>query len=86
VDNSNKEYTPKVIGIPDSTPLIALDLDNLFSSKAGIAEEAWRFEFIQEENKVTEATNLLRGNYSPFIGFSEEVGNKKVNLITIKNS
>jgi hypothetical protein len=39
-----------------------------FSSRAGIAEEAWRFSTFTTDDKSANATNLLRGAYTGFVG------------------
>lgn len=63
-------YTPiKVIGVEDNTKLVAIN-DNMFSARAGEAEEAFRFEYIGKKNINTKATNLLRGSFGPFLGIT----------------
>ena len=77
-----KGYTSiKVIGVEDNTKLVAIN-DNMFSARAGEAEEAFRFEYAGEENTTEEATNLLRGSYGPYLGITgyDKVGH----LIDIK--
>ena len=39
-----------------------------FSSKAGTAEEAYRYSQFEKENTTEEATNLLRGNWGSYVG------------------
>ena len=34
------------------------------------AEEAWKFEYLEVENKISEATNLVRGSYGPYLGIT----------------
>ena len=57
----------KVIGVEDNTKLVAIN-DNLFSARAGEAEEAFRFEYVGQENKHTDADNLIRGSFGPYLG------------------
>ena len=73
----------KVIGIQDNTKLIAID-DTKFSSRVGSSEEAWRFEFIEKENKITEASNLLRGVFGPYIGILNLTDTNRIVNIKLK--
>lgn len=59
----------KIIGVEDNTKLVAIG-DTMFSARAGEAEEAFKFEYIGKENVHTEASNLLRGSYGPFLGIT----------------
>ena len=75
-------YTPiKVIGVEDNVKLVSIN-DNLFSARAGEAEEAFRFEYAGTKNVHTDAVNLLRGSYGPYLGITgyEKAGH----LIDIK--
>lgn len=65
--NPNNIYNVKIIGVEDNVKLVAIN-DNLFSARAGEAEEAFRYEYLEKENKITEASNLLRGSYGPYLG------------------
>lgn len=67
--NPNNTYNVKIIGVEDNVKLVAIN-DNLFSARAGEAEEAFRYEYLEKENKITEATNLLRGSYGPYLGIT----------------
>lgn len=80
--NKSTGYTNiKVIGVEDNVKLVAIN-DNMFSARAGEAEEAFRFEYIGKKNVNQDATNLIRGSYGPYLGITgyEEVGK----LIDIK--
>lgn len=57
----------KVLGVEDNVKLCAIG-DNEFSARAGEAEEAFRYEYIGKEDKVTEASNLIRGSFGPYLG------------------
>lgn len=75
------KHKGKIIGIQDSTQIVVID-DYKWSAKAGIAEEAYRFSYLGYENKITKASNLVRGAFGPYIGITGiESPNK---LITIK--
>ncbi len=58
-----------VIGIEDNVKLVETG-GKLFSARAGEAEEGHRYEYIQFENKVSEATNIIRESFGPYIGLS----------------
>lgn len=61
--------TVKILGVEDDVKLAAIG-KNYFRGRAGEAEEGFRFEYIGNENKVTDADNLLRGSYGPFLGIT----------------
>ena len=67
--NPNNIYNVKIIGVEDNVKLVAIN-DNLFSARAGEAEEAFRYEYLEKENKISEASNLLRGSYGPYLGMT----------------
>lgn len=64
---SKDKYNVKIIGVEDNTKLVAIG-DKMFSARAGEAEEAFRFEYLEKENKVDSATNLVRGSFGPYLG------------------
>lgn len=71
---NNAQYNVQIIGVEDNVKLVAIN-DHLFSARAGEAEEAFRYEYIGYENNVSEAHNLLRGSFGPYlgiVGFDEE--------------
>ena len=55
----------------------------LFSARAGEAEEAWRVSYYDYTNKSSNARNLLRGSWGPYIGL-EGYNTSKMSLIDIK--
>ena len=57
----------KIIGVGDNVPIAAAE-DYNFRGRAGEAEEGFRFRYIESKNKEKEATNLIRGAYSPYLG------------------
>jgi hypothetical protein len=57
---------------------VAIDENNQFSSRAGSGEEVHRFKFLEYDNKVTKASNIVRGNFGPYIGFDEELENNRI--------
>lgn len=57
----------KIIGVGDNVPIAAVE-DYNFRGRAGEAEEGFRFRYIESKNKGKEATNLIRGAYSPYLG------------------
>lgn len=62
-------YNVKIIGVEDNVKLVAIN-DNMFSARAGEAEEAFRYEYLEKENKITEASNLIRGAFGPYLGIT----------------
>lgn len=66
---SNGYTSVKVIGVEDNVKLVAIN-DNMFSARAGEAEEAFRFEYIGKKNVNEDATNLVRGSYGPYLGIT----------------
>lgn len=56
----------KILGVEDQTPLVGLG-DNLYSGVAGINNMGYKFDYIGSENKITEADNIIRGVWGPFL-------------------
>lgn len=63
----NSYVTTKIIGVGDNVPLVATS-DYQYRGRVGEAEEAWRFRYLNRENKIAEANNLVRGSFGPYIG------------------
>ena len=72
----------KIIGVEDNVKLVGIG-DDLFSARAGEAEEPYRFAAVGAEYKKDHGgNNLLRGSYGTYLGIS---GYKSAgDLITIK--
>lgn len=64
---SDDTYNVRIIGVEDNVKLVAIG-DKMFSARAGEAEEAFRFEYLEKENKISNATNLIRGSFGPYLG------------------
>lgn len=79
--NSDTRNLPcKIQGVEDNVKLVAIN-DLLYSSRAGDAEEAYRFKYIGNENKKQSAYNLLRGSFGPYIAISGiDEANKLINI------
>ena len=75
--NDTVEYKSKVLAIPDSSKLMAIDKDN-YRGTAGNSTDGWRFEYIAKENKKTDATNFVRGNWGPYLGVQSANKNKVI--------
>ena len=69
--NSTEIAETEVVGIPEGTDLITIKEYN-FSSKAGSAEEAYKFSYIGEEKKGKDSYNYVRGVYCSYLGFGTE--------------
>lgn len=65
-DSSDRIDEVKILGVEDSTPLVGLN-DTLYSGVAGIGNMGYKFDYIGDENRVTEADNLIRGVWGPFL-------------------
>lgn len=81
LSNFPASYDVKIIGVEDNTQLVAID-DKEFSSRAGYAEEAFRFSSLGNPNTTEESSNLVRGSYGPFLGITEL--DQSMKLINIK--
>lgn len=66
--SSNSFYKTRILGVEDNTKLVAIG-SKMFSARAGEAEEAKYFEYITTKTKVSEANNILRGVYGPYLAF-----------------
>ena len=75
-------YEAEILGIADNTKLGAIG-DYMFSARAGEAEEAHKFEFVEFEHKSDNGGNkVLRGIFGPYLGL---VGQQQAgSLVTIK--
>lgn len=64
----NYKGKAKIISVTDDTPSVAIG-DTIFRSKLGDAEEAYQFRYIETNNRSkSDACNLVRGIYSPYLG------------------
>ena len=76
--------TVKIQSVEDNQKLAAID-NTMFSARAGEAEEVFRFEYVAVEDKTTEASNLLRGSFGPFLGLENCLYEKCLVNIHIPN-
>ena len=60
-------YITKIIGVEDNVKLVNIG-NKLFSARAGEAEEAFRFEYLSEKTEKTDANNIIRGSFGPYLG------------------
>ena len=76
----NYKGKAKIISVTDDTPSVAVD-NTIFRSKLGDAEEAYQFRYIEANNRSkSDAYNLVRGIYSPYLGIVSK-GNISYNSI-----
>lgn len=82
----NKSFlTTKIIAVPDNITCTGID-NILFRSRAGEAEEAWRYKCIGEEiTNVSEDnyqkinSDIVRGSFGPYLGITKEgIGPAKI--------
>ncbi len=76
-----RSETCNIIGVEDNTKLVAIQ-NTFYSARAGEAEEAYQYEYFKYKNKITKATNLIRGSFGPFLGVKES--NFIGSMVTIK--
>ena len=69
----------KLIGVPDNVVCTGID-DILFRSRAGEAEEAWRYKCVAEEITSTSGdnyqkinTDIVRGSFGPYLGTTNNI-------------
>lgn len=67
--SNSREIPVNILGVEDNVKLVAIK-NQMFSARAGEAEEAFRYEYLEKENKVTSASNLVRGSYGPYLGIT----------------
>ena len=81
-NQASQEEVYNVMAIGDSTKVLK-GKKQLFSARAGEAEEAWRLSYYNYTNKSSNASNIVRGNWGPYIGL-EGYNTNKMSLIDIK--
>lgn len=71
--NQSKLYTCKIKGVPDNVKAVGLD-DKIFRSRAGEAEEAWRYEQVGQEWKDSDDvkinSDIIRGSFGPYLAMT----------------
>lgn len=70
VDNTGNDSSfinCKIAAVPDNAPIIAID-EASYRARAGEAEEAWRFQYIEVKNKTNDNNKLVRGSFGPYLG------------------
>jgi hypothetical protein len=71
-------YDFKIVGVPDDVTLTGID-DMKFRSRAGTAEEAWRYECVGDDYKSDYAKNSNTED-------EETISNKKINTDIVRGS
>ena len=61
----------KVIALEDNTPLVSINGTD-FKGRAGEAEEAFRFSYIEEEREVKDNYKIVRGIFGPYLGIKSK--------------
>lgn len=56
-----------IVTVPDNIPISAIRQSS-WRGRAGEAEEAYRFEYLERDNKTSEANNIVRGIFGNCIG------------------
>lgn len=81
--NSGTARPFQVVTIPDGSTIVSIRNSN-WRARAGEAEEAFRFEYIERENKTNDAANLVRGLWGNYIGLDGR--NEPCTMVDIKSS
>ncbi len=69
-ENGNQNLlNENIVGVEDSCPIVGVN-KNRWSAQAGNAEEAYTFKYLVKDTKTSDATNIIRGNFGPFIGLA----------------
>jgi len=84
--NTDTSYDFKIISVPDDRAVVGLD-GQKFRSRAGNAEEAWRYECIGDDYKLVKGvkveeeseyadnkkinSDIVRGSYGSYLGFND---------------
>lgn len=73
-----KQYECKVCGVPDNTKLVGID-SYKFRSRAGEAEEAFRYEQVGQEYTTSDDikinSDIIRGSFGPYLAVTDYPNN-----------
>lgn len=67
--NKNSKTSVQVVTVPDNTTVVSVR-DSLWRGRAGEAEEAYRFEYLERENRTNDAVNIIRGCFGNYLGLN----------------
>lgn len=81
--NDGSNNGTDVIVVNDNAPIVSTN-KNSWRGRAGEAEEAFRFEYLERENKVKAASNLVRGVFGNYLGIDGI--DRQCSIINIKSS
>lgn len=74
----------KIVGVTENVPIVAID-NTIFKGVCGDTQEAYRFEYINEEHSANRGIsweydrdfNFVRGVYTPYLGIVSQTINNK---------
>lgn len=69
IQDTKTPYGVQILGVEDNTALVSIS-DNLYRARAGEAEEAYKFEYLEKDNEIDNATNLIRGSFGPYLALT----------------
>ena len=73
--NTSSQYYTNIIGVPDNVKCVGIN-DLIFRSRAGEAEEAWRYEYVGKEYDDSEDqvnnSDIIRGSFGPYLACDSE--------------
>lgn len=81
--NKDSKTTSQVVTVPDNTTVVSIR-NSLWRGRAGEAEEAYRFEYLERDNRTDDATNIVRGIFGNYLGLDGY--NKPCSYVDIKTS
>ncbi len=81
VNDSSEYFTATITAVGDNVKIIK-GKNILFSARAGEAEEAWRVSNYEYINKSSDAKNIIRGSFGPYLGI-EGLDNMDLSIINI---
>lgn len=81
IDESSDYQTATITSVGDNVKTIK-GKNIIFSARAGEAEEAWRMSNYEFPNKASDATNIVRGAFGPYLGI-EGIDNTDLSIINI---
>lgn len=68
-NGSGNLLNENIVGVEDSCPIVGVN-KNRWSAQAGNAQEAYTLKYLVRDTKTSDATNIIRGDFGPFIGLA----------------
>lgn len=81
--NKDTKISAQIVTVPDNTTVVSIR-NSLWRGRAGEAEEAYRFEYLERVNRTDDAANIIRGCFGNYLGIDGYNG--VCNYVDIKSS